>query len=157
VVALGYNYRFDEIRAAIGRVQLGKLAQNNQRRRVLTKLYHDLLQQQVPQVDVPYLSHPGVSACHIQPILLPAATNRRRFMEAMKARRIQTSIHYPPVHQFTAYRQDGQVNPASLPLTEEISRREVTLPLYPALSDADVEIVVTAVREALDESNGERA
>ncbi|MFQ5435366.1 MAG: DegT/DnrJ/EryC1/StrS family aminotransferase [Anaerolineae bacterium] len=151
VIDLGYNYRIDEMRAAIGRAQLKKLTTNNQIRQALTRLYKGLLVEQVPEISVPYLQYRGASACHIQPILLPVKVNRKKFMDAMKDRRIQTSIHYPPVHQFTAYHSRDQVDMASLPLTEEISLREVTLPLYPTLPAADVEMVVTAVREALDE------
>lgn len=68
-------------------------------------------------------------------------------MEGMKAQGIQTSMHYPPIHTFTAYM--GLANKSSLPITEEVARREVTLPLYPALSDSEVMEVVQAVRKAL--------
>jgi dTDP-4-amino-4,6-dideoxygalactose transaminase len=67
-------------------------------------------------------------------------------MEAMKRRGIQTSIHYPPVHHFSAYR-DGP--PPELNQTEAVAHRQVTLPLYPALSDDDVLFVVEAVRDSL--------
>ena len=66
----------------------------------------------------------------------------------MKARGIQTSIHYPPVHTFSYYREIFQGS--SLPLTELVGAREVTLPLYPGMSTADVESVAAAAAEALD-------
>ena len=69
-------------------------------------------------------------------------------MEQMKSRGIQTSIHYPPIHQFTAYRSQSN-NLSSLPSTEEIAARELTLPLYPGLSASDVRLVVEAARDAL--------
>ncbi len=110
VVDLGYNYRIDEIRSAIGRVQLKKLEHNNQVRRELTSLYHALLPKVCPQVALPFHKHPGTSACHLLPILLPEGMERTRFMEAMKARGIQTSIHYPPIHQFSAFQEAEQGN-----------------------------------------------
>jgi dTDP-4-amino-4,6-dideoxygalactose transaminase len=148
VVALGFNYRIDEIRSALGRVQLGKLERNNERRRYLTALYQEYLQEWAPSIHVPFGQPRGISACHLFPILLPDGTDRIHFMEEMKSRGIQTSIHYPPVHRFRTYLE---INKASgdLPITEEIARREVTLPLYPGLTDNDVVSVAQAVRDAL--------
>jgi dTDP-4-amino-4,6-dideoxygalactose transaminase len=146
VVDLGYNYRIDEIRSALGRVQLGKLERNNARRRELTGLYREWLQRLAPQLTVPFSEPRGRSACHLLSILLPPGADRVQFMENMKARGIQTSIHYPPVHQFRIYRSSSA---AALPLTEEIAARQVTLPLYPAMSEADVKSVAQAAREAL--------
>lgn len=146
VVDLGYNYRIDEIRAALGNVQLGKLPSNNEQRRHLTRVYRDALQEIVPQVTVPFQNHPGTSAAHLMPVLLPPDGDRSAFMEAMKTQGIQTSIHYPPIHSFSAYRGKGKPH---LPNTDEIARREVTLPLYPAMSDEDVLSVVKAISQAL--------
>lgn len=147
VVAPGYNYRIDEIRAAVGRVQLAKLAAANERRRALDALYRKLLPAAAPGLGVPYDVSRGLSSCHLRPVLLPEGANRTQFMAEMKARGIQTSIHYPPIHHFSYYRQ--AFGGESLPLTEMVGEREVTLPLYPALTPADVEIVVAAVAEAL--------
>lgn len=147
VVAPGYNYRIDEIRAAIGRVQLAKLETANSRRRALDALYRRLLPAAAPGLAIPYDRVRGIPACHLRPVLLPEGANRVRFMEEMKTRGIQTSIHYPPVHQFSYYRANGD-GPA-LPLTEMVGEREVTLPLYPGMSPADVETVVAAAAEAL--------
>jgi dTDP-4-amino-4,6-dideoxygalactose transaminase len=147
VVDLGYNYRIDEIRSALGKVQLGKLAVNNEQRRHLTEVYRDALQELAPQITVPFAQHPGVSAAHLMPVLLPAGTNRSDFMEGMKAQGIQTSIHYPPIHAFSAF--NGGKGKPSLPNTEDIAAREVTLPLYPAMSEEDVFAVVQAIAHAL--------
>lgn len=142
VVAQGYNYRIDEIRAALGRVQLTKLPANNQRRRHLNQLYTDLLAELAPTITVPYTNHPGQSSCHIRPILLPPGTDRHAFMTAMRNHGIQTSIHYPPIHLFTHYRQSAQNQLGSLPQTETVARRQVTLPLYPTLTESDVQKIV---------------
>ncbi len=146
VVELGYNYRIDEIRAALGRVQLSKLGANNTRRRSLTQQYRDVLQELIPEIVVPFENHPGISSAHIMPILLPIGTDRTHFMDNMKAHGIQTSIHYPPVHHFTAYQN---VSLSTLPITENVVGREVTLPLYPALQNDDIMSVAKAIREAL--------
>ena len=67
-------------------------------------------------------------------------------MENMKAQGIQTSIHYPPIHHFTAYQH---VKNSILPITEDVAQREVTLPLYPALLDADVVLVAKTIQEVV--------
>ncbi len=150
VVELGYNYRIDEIRAALGVVQLRKLGPNNERRRRLTELYREALVELVPQVTVPFEGHSGISAAHLMPVILPRGASRLNFMESMKSQGIQTSVHYPPIHSFTAY--DGKPQEASLPLTDDIAAREVTLPLYPMMTDEDTLTTVRAVAQALGSS-----
>ncbi|MBW8012037.1 MAG: DegT/DnrJ/EryC1/StrS family aminotransferase [Chloroflexi bacterium] len=147
VVELGYNYRLDEIRSALGRVQLGKLEENNARRRSLTTHYRELFQELVPLVTVPFENHPGISSHHIMPILLPRGSDRNAMMESMKSEGIQTSIHYPPINSFLRY--NSYNNSVDLPKTEDIAGREVTLPLFPTLDDSEVEIVVQAVWKSL--------
>ena len=149
VVDLGYNYRIDEIRSALGREQLKKLPRNNQLRREKTALYRELLGELCPDVVVPFEAHPGVSACHLLPILLPAGVSRESFMENMKAQGVQTSIHYPPVHLFSAYREMDAPPTQDLGLTESVAAREVTLPLYPTLTEGLIELVVQAVQVSL--------
>jgi dTDP-4-amino-4,6-dideoxygalactose transaminase len=147
VVALGYNYRIDEIRSALGRVQLAKLEKNNNLRRHFVDLYGQLLGEQVPEIMIPFRYHPGISSAHIMPVLLPEGVDRKSCMEQLKSKGIQTSIHYPPVHTFSAFRD--QSFSFDLPLTETVARREVTLPLYPTMTDENVRDVVSAVKEAL--------
>lgn len=149
VVAPGYNYRIDELRAALGRVQLRKLPVANARRRALNAHYVELLQAIVPAVGVPYANRAAEGTHHIRPILLPVGTDRQQFMEQMKAQGIQTSVHYPPAHRFSYYAAADDAQP-HLPLTEAVGRREVTLPLYPRMADDDVETVVRAVAHSLD-------
>jgi len=147
VVELGYNYRLDEIRSAIGRIQLQKLTANNHRRRELTALYRDLLSERVPEVQIPFEKHPGTSSAHLMPILLPKGCDRLAFMESMKSEGIQTSIHYPPIHGFRAYGQKN--NCKDLTITEDIAIREVTLPLFPTLMEQDIALVVNAVDKSM--------
>lgn len=148
VVDLGYNYRLDEIRSSLGIVQLSKLDVYNQKRRMLTHLYQERLQVLLPEVGLPFRKHPGISACHLFPVLLPENTKRKEIMDGMKANGIQTSIHYPPIHRFDAYRSVETGLP-SLPMTEAIATRELTLPLYPAMSPEDVRLVVRSLQTSL--------
>ena len=152
VLDLGYNYRIDEIRSALGRIQLGKLEHNNEVRRRHTDLYHELLNELCPSVGLPFQRHAGRSACHLLPILLPQGMRREDVMEQMKVRGVQTSIHYPPVHQFQAYRERMSQNGSDLHITENLAARQVTLPLSPMMAEANVRFVVEALRDALADS-----
>jgi dTDP-4-amino-4,6-dideoxygalactose transaminase len=149
VVDLGYNYRIDELRSAIGRAQLKKVEGFNCRREELTRLYRELLSRLVPDVHMPFEAERGISCHHILPILLPEGVDRFKFMEGMKADGIQTSIHYPLIHHFKNYEGQAQFLRTDLAVTESVGRREVTLPLYPAMKDGDVEIVVNAIQNQI--------
>jgi len=141
VVDLGYNYRLDEIRSAIGREQLKKLPAGNARREVLVGQYRRAFQQKVPALSLPFADKRGVSSQHIFPVLLPEGVDREAFRERMKQDGIQTSFHYPPVHQFAIYREEGE----QLWMTENVARRQVTLPLFPSMTDEQQDWVIESV------------
>lgn len=149
VVELGYNYRIDEIRSALGLAQLQKLARNNQRRRAISEIYWQAFEDSGLELPFREYSRRGdvQSAAHLFPILLPPTTDRLAFIDRLRAAGIQTSIHYPPIHLFSYYRQ--RYPGVSLPITEEAARRAVTLPLYPTMTDEQVSLVIGAVRAAL--------
>jgi dTDP-4-amino-4,6-dideoxygalactose transaminase len=150
VTELGYNYRPNEILSALGLVQLKKLHGNNARRCELTACYHKLLTEKLSQIRLPFSRHPGIPSYHILPILLPEEIDRLQFMSAMKARGIQTSIHYPIIPDFYSYRKAYRAKDA-IPMTRKWAPREVTLPLYANMQTAQVESVVHAVQESLNE------
>ncbi len=139
----GLNYRMDEIRAALGLVQLQKLQSLNMRRKKLVFLYRDLLDG-VPGIHIPFLEC-NHSSWHIFPIILPLGV-RDSLMQALKMAGIQVSIHYPPIHSFTRYRHLFP-DSTDMPLTEEFGKREVTLPLHPGMAESDVKYVCKVIRE----------
>jgi dTDP-4-amino-4,6-dideoxygalactose transaminase len=150
VVEFGYNYRIDEMRSALGREQLKKLLAGNARRAELVGLYRELLAELTPEVKVPFAEERGLSSYHLMAVLLPEGSDKLKLMEAMKAQRIQTSWHYPPVHTFTVFR-DGRDWSDKLQMTESVAKREVTLPLYPGMSDEQVKSVVQALKASLEQ------
>jgi len=144
VLEPGHNFRIDELRGALGVVQLPRLPKWNARRRALTARYRAALAAELPQVTVPFAADHSTTA-HLMAVLLPAGTDRTAVMAALRAAGVQSSVHYPPVHLFTAYRDSS----GPLPRTEEFADRQLTLPLHPALSDADADTVVAALAAAL--------
>lgn len=148
VVALGYNYRIDEIRSALGLAQLKKLKANNVRRQAITwRYWKGLNDWRKFGLEFPFQRTAGHPSYHIFPMLLPKAADRSLFIEHMKRAGVQTSIHYPPIHCFSYYR--ARYPGLKLPLTEEAAAREITLPLYPTMKSEDVELVIGAANEAL--------
>lgn len=146
VAALGYNYRMDEVRAAIGLVQIAHLPAWNARRRQLTDVYRRELDRAGLIGTLPFDSS-WPSAYHILPLVLPRGLDRAGIAEALRANGVQTSGHYPPVHRFSLY---ASLCPdVRLPRTEDFARRELTLPLHPKLDDTDVRTVVAGLAAAL--------
>ena len=141
----GLNYRMDEIRAAIGSVQLDKLPAGNVRRGELTDHYRKNLQGS--SILVPFANQASnlLSVYHILPILLPKGTNRVAVIEKLKKKKIQSSIHYPSIWDFTAYK--GQFLPTDSPITAEICSRQLTLPLFPTMTNGEVDQVTSSILE----------
>lgn len=145
VIELGYNYRIDEIHSALGLVQLKKLGKNNARRGEITRYYR--LNLENSPLRLPFREAPGLPSYHIFPVLLPEGVDRREFIDSLRDSGIQTSIHYPPVHLFSHYCQ--RYPGISLPLTEMISRCEVTLPLFPTMREDQIDLVIARSLEIL--------
>lgn len=148
VTDLGYNYRIDEIRAAIGLVQLKKLEQNNELRATAVETYHKMLHD-VEELTIPFSDYRGHSSHHIFPVVLAPGVDTNQFRTDLREQGIQTSMHYPPVHLFSHYQEKFGYTRGLLPVTEEISEREVTLPLYPTLESESIAYIVNAIRAAL--------
>lgn len=149
VVELGYNYRLDEIRSAIGREQLKKLPAGNARRQVLVSRYREAFGAMAPELGLPFGENKGISSQHIFPVLLPEGINKEAFRELLKQDGIQTSFHYPPVHHFEIYRDPVQKYEQTLWMTEHVANRQVTLPLFPTMTDVQQLMVIESVVKAL--------
>lgn len=143
----GLNYRMDEMRAALGSVQLDKLLEGNRSRERLTERYRANLKSS--SVEMPFSDQPtgSVSAYHILPVLLPVHIDRAAVINALKEKRIQSSIHYPPFWNFAAY--EGQFSPEQAPIVSKISERQLTLPLFPTMTKAEVDKVTTALLQTV--------
>ena len=147
---LGYNYRTTEIQSALGLVQLRKLDRNNRVRGRLVEIYRKELQM-CRGISIPFLKFKSNPSCHLCPILVNPPVDRNKLMARLKDFGIQTSIHYPPVHLFSFYRKRFGFKIGMLPKTEDVSRREVTLPLHPRMNDRDVQWIAKKVRTVIGE------
>lgn len=142
----GLNYRIDEMRSALGLVQLKKLDDANEARTRLVQHYYERLDG-VAGVRIPFRHFTrGKPNFHIMPVMLADGIDRVAVIESMKADGIQTSIHYPVIQEFTAYK--GIVN--DTPKAQYVSEHELTLPLYPTMTETEVDLVCDALVKALN-------
>ncbi len=143
---IGLNYRADEMRAALGRVQLKKLLSGNRQRKTNFETYAEKLKSSDIIIPVSNISN-SVSSYHIMPVILPVGTDRKSTILSMKAEGIQTSVHYPNFSEFTAY--SNYCKNQRLPIVNEITHRELTLPMHPRMTFKDVDMVVNSLLKAL--------
>lgn len=137
---IGVNSRLDELQAAILRVKLPRLPAWNERRRALARIYQDVLAETPARpVATTTAAFPAVH------LFVARAPERDRLREALSAAGIETLIHYPiPAHLQPAYRGLGQ-GEGSCPVAEQAAGEVVSLPLYPELTESQVERVARAV------------
>jgi dTDP-4-amino-4,6-dideoxygalactose transaminase len=153
VVAAGFNYRLDEVRAAIGLVQLRRMHDWIQARGRVVDRYRQTLDG-VHGIVMPFRYDTGETspAHHLAVALLPSEQMRDHVRSFLADRKIQTSLHYPPIHAFSHY--SGLARRRDLRRTEEAASRLITLPLYGHMTDAQADLVTNAVIEAT--ADGER-
>jgi len=143
VVALGFNYRIDEPRAALGRARLGRLDAENGSRRSLDIRYRDSLSD-IESVSLTSAPTTAMTCSHhLFTIVLAREPDRDALRAHLAVQGIQTSVHYPPVHLFSIYRGDWD-----LPITEAYAARAVTLPMFAHMTAEQQQRVITAVTEA---------
>jgi dTDP-4-amino-4,6-dideoxygalactose transaminase len=148
VVATGFNYRLDELRAAIGLVQLRRLPEMNRARaRVAARYLNEL--DGVNGLTIPFAHddrYPA-SAHHLAVVVLPDGGLQAPMRAFLTERGIQTSIHYPPIHRFSQHASEAA---RTLPVTDQLSGRILTLPLYAHMQAEQVSAVIEGVVDALD-------
>jgi dTDP-4-amino-4,6-dideoxygalactose transaminase len=146
VVAPGYNYRLDDIRASLALAQLERLPGDLEKRARIRERYLERLRD-VEEVAVPFAADSGFVSNYIFPIVLGKADAARReaVREYLHARGIQTSVHYPPVHRFSIYRGIG----GELPQTEAAADTEITLPMHGMLKMEEVDYVTDMLKQAV--------
>jgi len=138
----GRNSRLDELQAAILRVKLFDLDADNERRREIARRYDEAF---APLPLEPLASRPGaLPVWHLYPVRTP---RREALKEHLAARGIETSIHYPiPLHLQPAYAFLGHSR-GDFPVSETACETVLSLPIYPSLDEAAVDLVVESVRE----------
>ena len=148
MVMLGRNYRLTDIQAALGGSQLRRLEGFLERRNRIAELYRQQLGG-IPQVTLPGVK-PGVyHGWHLFTVLIEEGIRDAVYAD-LKAQGVGAQVHYIPIYRFSYYRTHfPSLAPGAFPVTEEIFGKILTLPLYPAMTDADVAFCADALRHSV--------
>jgi dTDP-4-amino-4,6-dideoxygalactose transaminase len=152
---LGFNYRLTDIQAALGLAQIGRLDGFLARRRAIAARY-DAAFASLPGVEIPQsAAHDRArSGLHLYVAKFDWAalgTTRTRLMARLRERGIGSQVHYIPVYRHPYYSERYQFNPAEFPEAERYYGACLSLPLYPGLTDDDVERVIQTLKQVLAE------
>lgn len=147
IVELGYNFRLDDIHAAIAIEQLKKLPGDLEARLAVRARYVERLSK-IANVVVPFADNTEFVSNYIMPIIITKGTveDRDKMRDAIHEAGIQTSVHYPAIHRFSIYKEYGAV----LPQTEYVTDHEITLPMYAALTMEQVDFICDTVDKVVN-------
>lgn len=146
IVTLGYNYRFDDIRASLAIEQLKKLKNDLLIRQEIRDAYISELEC-IDEIIIPFKNHEGFVSNYIMPLVLNKSTKDKRdyVRHYLHEYGIQTSIHYPAVHKFSIYNEFSRY----LPITEYVADNEITIPMYSSLSNDQIKYICNTIKSAL--------
>jgi dTDP-4-amino-4,6-dideoxygalactose transaminase len=150
IIVPGYKYNMMDIQAALGLHQLKQLDGFIKRRTEIALRYHDLLSDWPQWSLTTKPTYPHLHAWHLYtPLINPehAGMDRDAFMQGMKERNIGTGLHYRAVHLYPYYRKQYGFTRGDFPHAETISDRIVSLPLFPAMTDADQDRAIAAMAD----------
>lgn len=149
VVAPGYKYNMPDINAAIGLAQVEKAEFFRQRRQRCATFYYKVLAE-IADIDLPLNEGlPSHHSWHLFPIVIKPESNisRNDFIQKMAKYGIGTSVHYKPLHHMSYYRDTYNLDPREFPNTERIWKGVVSLPIYPDLSDIELDYICKKIHE----------
>jgi dTDP-4-amino-4,6-dideoxygalactose transaminase len=154
---VGFKYNLTDLAAAIGLVQLERAETMRRERERVARAYGRLIASAglVELVEPPAEAGPGdVHAWHLYPVRLTAQAGvpRAEVIERLRSDGIGTSVHFIPLHLHPYYRRTYGYRPQDLPVAAAEYEREISLPIFPDLSGAEIERVVAALGRALEAS-----
>jgi UDP-4-amino-4,6-dideoxy-N-acetyl-beta-L-altrosamine transaminase len=142
---LGRNYRITDFQAALGISQLKKLDWFVEKRNELALRYNELLGD-VDAVTLPVIKGKVRHAWHLYTVLLDESIDRDEFFKYMRSANIGVNLHYIPVYRHSYYVENFGFDPAEFPVTEDVFKRIITLPLYPKMELEQLEYVVKTIK-----------
>ena len=142
---LGRNYRITDFQAALGISQLKKLDGFIDKRNELASRYNELLGD-VDIVTLPVTKDNVRHAWHLYTVLLNESINRDEFFKYMRSANIGVNLHYIPVYRHSYYVENFGIDPAEFPMTEDVFKRIITLPLFPKMELEQLEYVVETIK-----------
>ncbi len=148
ITDIGYNYRMNELQAILCLYQMDNLEMLLDRRTKIADYYTERLNE-IEGIEPPYKIE-NVRCSYYTYIVKVNSIDRDKLRERLNQRGIGTSIMYHPVHLQPVYRELFGYKEGMLPVTEEVSKRVVSLPIYPKMGEEDVDYVISALKEEMD-------
>ena len=152
MVLLGMNYRLPDINCALGLSQLSRLAANLTRRRTIAAIYKERLSR-LSGLVLPSVRVDVNPAWHLYPVRMDATkltVGRAEVFRALRAENIGVNVHYIPVHHHPYYRERFGFKGGEFPVVEAAYEGLISLPMFHAMNDQDVEDVIHAVRKVVE-------
>lgn len=144
ITDIGYNYRMNELQAILCLYQMDNLEMLLERRKKIADYYTEGLDE-IEGIESPYKIDDV--KCSYYTYIIKVNSDRDKLRERLNHRGIGTSIMYHPVHLQPVYRKLFGYKEGMLPITEKVSKRVMSLPIYPKMSDDDVDYVISALKE----------
>jgi len=146
VLENGYKYNITDIQSALGIAQLNKLEFMWKKRERIAEIYNKYFSK-CEELIIYKVKRDRISSWHLYPLKLNLESlkiNRNQFIEELKKRGIHTSVHFIPLYRFTYYRKLGY-DSRNFPNSEWVFNREISLPIYPSMTDEEVAYVIENV------------
>jgi len=147
---LGFNYRLSDVHAALGWSQLRRLTAFTLRRREIARRYLEALAD-LPSIELPAVRAGTEPAWHLFVIRVREASRRRAFFARLQALRLGVQVHYIPVYWHPYYASLGYRRGAC-PVAEDFASRAVSIPIFPQLSDTELDQCIATIRQAVHET-----
>lgn len=151
VIEGGYKYNMTDIAAALGIAQLKKCNKFYRKREEIARKYTQAFRE-IPEINTPFVRKYGTHAWHLYVIKLNLEMlkiNRAQFIEKMKESRVGCSVHFIPLHLHPFYKRTFGYKPEDFPIATRVYERIVSLPIYPKMTDEDVNYVIDSVMKII--------
>jgi dTDP-4-amino-4,6-dideoxygalactose transaminase len=150
IVNAGYKYNMNDLQASIGNIQIGKIERFQKDRQNIAKVYAQEFEKYSDVIVGPHEKKGIRSAWHLFPILLlyeKLNIDRNKFIDALKAEKIGSSVHFIPIHIHPYYREKYGYKKEDFPNTQFAFEHEISLPIYPKMTQDDVMDVASAIKK----------
>lgn len=150
VKMLARNYRITDFQCALGISQLKKIGEMIEKRQMIVERYKKEFEN-IKEITLPYVKGNIKHAWHLYTILLDEKINRDKFFRKMRQKNIGVNVLYIPIYHFSYYKKNFNVDKKLYPVTENVFKRVISLPLFPRMEDEDIEWIVDSVKKTIEE------
>jgi len=152
ITSLGFKYNMTDLQASMGLHQLKKFEDMQERRYDIVERYNKSFKK-IDEIKIPYVKENMKHAWHIYSMQIKnefLKIDRDEFIEALKSENIRTSVHFIPIHMHSYYKKKYGYDPEDFPISKKVYEGDISLPLYPMMTDLDVDDVINGVKKLIE-------